>query len=204
MAGTASWSYESPPGVHGLIGVEGVTNSIVSATIVAAAITGAVSVLLWAINAVVGGHRERLARQREEFAKAFATCVSYEEFPYVVRRRRTDVPQEERARISRELREVQEKLAYYSAWLATEASRVSAAYTRLVAKLREVAGGQIHEAWLAPPGEGDAGMNMPDLGLGALKPFKEAYLLEVADHLSVIPRSIRRAARRLSPWSRNG
>jgi len=48
------------------------------------------------------------------------------------------------------------------------------------------------EAWLTPPIDSDSGMNMPDLGLNALIPLKEAYLLEVAYHLSWVPRLVRR------------
>ena len=80
------------------------TDTILSVTVVAAAVTGAASLLLWALNAVLNGHRERVTRQREEFAKTFAACVAYEEFPYVVRRRRPDILREERIRISTELR----------------------------------------------------------------------------------------------------
>ena len=148
--------------------------------------------LALAINAFVGGRRDRIARQRQEFSKAFVACVAYEEFPYVVRRRRNDAPQGERVRISSQLSIVQRELAYYSAWLATESSDVSRAYETLVAKIREVAGAKIHEAWLTPAIDSDSGMNMPDLGLSTLKPLKEAYLLEVTYHLSWVPKPIRR------------
>ena len=163
-----------------------------SSAVTAAAIGGAVSLLALALNAIISNWRERISRQRQEFSKAFAACVAYEEFPFIVRRRRNDVPQDERVRISSELSIIQRELAYYSAWLATESSHVSEAYENLVAKLREIAGTEIREAWLTPPIDSDSGMNMPDLGLSALKPLKEAYLLEVACHLSGIPRPVRR------------
>jgi len=163
-----------------------------SSAVTAAAIGGAVSLLALALNAIISNWRERISRQRQEFSKAFAACVAYEEFPFIVRRRRNDVPQDERVRISSELSIIQRELAYYSAWLATESSHVSEAYENLVAKLREIAGTEIREAWLTPPIDSDSGMNMPDLGLSALKPLKEAYLLEVAHHLSGIPRTVRR------------
>ncbi len=160
--------------------------------VTAAAIGGAVSLLALAINAFISGRRDRIVRQRQEFSKAFTACVAYEEFPYVVRRRRNDAPQSERVRISSELSIIQRELAYYSAWLATESSDISKAYEILVAMLREIAGVKIREAWLTPPIDSDSGMNMPDLGLSTLKPLKEAYLLEVAYHLSWVPRPIRR------------
>jgi len=169
-----------------------------SSAVTAAVIGGAVSLLALALNAIISSWRERISRQRQEFSKAFGACVAYEEFPYIVRRRRNDVPQDERVRISSELSIIQRELAYYSVWLATESSHVSEAYENLVAELREIAGTEIREAWLTPPIDSDSGMNMPNLGLSALKPLKEAYLLEVAYHLSGVPRPIRQLAKYLS------
>lgn len=163
-----------------------------SSAVTAAAIGGAVSLMALALNAIISNWRDRVARQRQEFSKAFAACVAYEEFPYIVRRRRSDVPQDERVRISSELSIIQQELAYYSAWLATESTNVSKTYETLVAKLREIAGAKIHEAWLTRPIDSDSGMNMPNLGLSELKPLKETYLQEVAYHLSGIPRPLRR------------
>ena len=163
-----------------------------SSAVTAAAIGGAASLLALAINAIISGWRNRIARQRQEFSKAFAACVAYEEFPYIVRRRRNNAPQDERVRISSEFSIIQRELAYYSAWLATESKNVSRAYENLVAQLREIAGAKIREAWVTPPIDSDSDMNMPDLGLSVLKPLKEAYLLEVAYHLSGVPRLVRR------------
>jgi len=163
-----------------------------SPVITAAVIGGAVSLLALALNVIISNRRERISRQREELSKAFAACVAYEEFPYIIRRRRNNVPQDERIRISSELSAIQRELAYYSAWLATESTSVSKAYETLVAKLRETAGIKIREAWLTTPIDSDSGMNMPDLGLNELKPLKEAYLQEVIYHLSMIPRPIRK------------
>jgi len=178
------------------------SESGLSSAVTAAAIGGAVSLFALALNAIIGGWRERVVRQRQEFSKAFAACLAYEEFAYVVRRRRSNAPQEERIRISSELSIVQRELAYYSAWLATESKDVSKAYENLVAKLRETAGAKIREAWLTPPIESDKDMNIPDLGLGTLKPLKEAYLLEVAYHLSLVPKPVRRLVRSRSEFPR--
>jgi len=169
-----------------------------AATVMAAIIGGAISLFALALNAIIGNRRERTSRQRQEFSEAFAACMAYKEFAYVVRRRRSDAPQDERVRISSELSNIQRELAYYSAWLATESIGISRIYEALVAKLREVAGAKIREAWLTPPIDSDGGMNMPDLGLSELKPLEEAYLQQVAWHLSAIPRPIRRLTESLS------
>ncbi len=157
-----------------------------------AIIGGAVSLFALAVNVIISGRRERIIRQRKEFAKALAACVAYEEYPYIVMRRRAEAPQDERVRISSELSIIQRELAYYSAWLAVESIDVSRAYENLVAKLREIAGVKIHEAWSTPPIDSDGGMNMPDLGLNKLEPFKKLYLEEVSYHLSVMPRFLQR------------
>ena len=156
--------------------------------IVVAAIMGAVSVMTFAVNSWLSGHRERTSRQREVFSEAFIAVVAYEEFPYVIRRRRrASEPEEERIRISTDLGKVQEKISYYSAWLKTESEKVSVDYEALIAQTRSLAGKHMREAWAAEPISGDSEMNMPDLGLGELKPFKEKFLEAVAAHLSVWP-----------------
>lgn len=176
-----------------------------SSAVMAAAIGGAVSLFALTLNTIISSRRERISRQRREFSKAFAACVAYEEFPYIVRRRRSNAPEDERIRISSELSVIQRELAYYSAWLATQSVSVSRIYETLVTKLREVAGAKIREAWLTPPIDSDSGMNMPDLGLSELKPLKEAYLQEVACHLSAIPRPIRTITKSFGrkPWKTN-
>ena len=155
--------------------------------IIVAAITGAVSIAALAINSWLSGHRERQNRQRDVFSKAFAVAIAYEEFPFVVRRRRASLPEDERVRISTELCRVQADISYYSAWLSTESHRVSEAYQTLIAKIRGVAGQEIHNAWATEPIESDTEMNMPDLGLGALRRYKQDYLDAVDTHMSMWP-----------------
>lgn len=158
----------------------------IPATVVAAIVAGAVALVTLAINTWVAGQREQRDRRREVYALAFAAVMAYVEFPYVVRRRRAgsaEVAADERLRISEELRKVQEQLAYYSAWMATESPKVAAAYNHLVLETRRIAGCQIHEAWNTGPITSDDGMNMPDLGLGELGSAKDVYLAEVAHYL---------------------
>ena len=141
----------------------------VPVAIIVAAIMAAVSIATLAINAWLSGHRERKNRQRDVFSRAFMATVAYEEFPYAVRRRRTSVPEDERIRISTELGKIQQDISYYSVWLSTESRHVAEAYETLIAKMRKVAGQEIHNAWGAQPIESDTEMSMPDLGLGALR-----------------------------------
>ena len=160
--------------------------------IVVAVISGAISLAALSINSWLTGHRERTNRRRDMLSKAFSTAVAYRESPYIVRRRRSSSPEDERIRISTELRKVQEDISYYSSWLTTESRHVSEAYDKLVSKLREVAGSEIHKAWMDRPVQCDEEMNMNDLGLGVLKEQEQAFLLEAAYHLSVFPRWFQR------------
>lgn len=169
---------------------------ILPGPVVAAVVTAAASILIFVFTNWRNGERERRARSREVFAKAYATVQEYKEFPYVIRRRRKGAPEDERLRISSELRKVQADLAFYSAWLKTESPRVHRSFAELLVQVRRVAGTAMHDAWLAPAAEDDSKMNMPDLGLAALIPYESTYLEEVVDHLSLCPRWLRRICRR--------
>ena len=164
--------------------------------VIGAAVTGAVSILIFVVTNWRNAGRERLARSRDVFSKAYVAVQEYKEFPYVIRRRRTEAPGEERVRISSELRRVQSDLAFYSAWLRTESRHVHRSFAELLEQVRLVAGAAMREAWLEPPVEEDSGMNMPDLGLSALTPYESAYLDEVVHHLAFWPRWLRRMFRR--------
>ena len=160
--------------------------------IVAAAITGAVSILIFALTAWRTGERERLTRNRDVFSKAYAAIQEFKEFPYVIRRRGSDDPEGERLRISSELRRIQSDLAFYSAWLGTDSHHVKRSYSELLREVRRVAGIAMREAWLRPACQDDSQMNVQDLDLSSLAPYETAYLAEVDDHLSSLPRWLRR------------
>ena len=128
---------------------------------------------------------EERSRVRTTFAEAFQAVAEYKEFPYVIRRRRSDAPAEERVRISEAMRQVQAKLSYYVAWTKTESDDVGAAYEVLVTKLREIAGSACHEAWLAPPAHDDKAMNFAGgpVDLSALKPYETVFINAAQKHL---------------------
>lgn len=152
----------------------------------------ALQVLLWVIALPGVGSLVLLAatrsgeaknRRRETFAKAYAACQAYREFPYVVRRRGRNDPEAERLRISTELRAVQQDLAFYLGWMATESKPVAEAYQQLVAVLREVAGGEIRAAWQSAPPEADEQMNIA-MDLSEMRGAEDTYLAAVTRHLS--------------------
>ena len=164
--------------------------------VVGAVIIGAVSFTVFVLTNWWNGERERLTRGREVFSKAYAAVQEYKEFPYVIVRRRKDTPDEERIRISSELRRVQADLAFYSAWLMTESRHVHRSFSELLEQARKVAGTAMHEAWLQPAAAEDSEMNTLKLDMSALASYECAYLEEVVDHLSLWPRWTRRLLRR--------
>ena len=130
------------------------------------------------------GQRELAARRRAQFADALSAVVGYEEFPFVIRRRRVSNPEDERIRISTELRAVQERLAFHSAWLRTESRRVADAYDALLQETRRTAGREMKRAWEMETISQDSQMNVADIDLSAIDPLKTAYLEAVRRHLS--------------------
>ncbi len=159
--------------------------------ILGAVVTASVSVVIFVVSNWLNGVRDRHNRSREVFSRAFASVQEYKEYPYVIRRRRTASPEEERIRISSELQRVQSDLAFYSAWLQTESPHVHRKFAELLTQVRTVAGGAMREAWLESVPDDDSAMNMPDLGYAALKALEDEYLEEVIHHLSLWPRWLR-------------
>ncbi len=157
---------------------------IAVAALVAAALPGVLALS----GQIVGGwltvRRETKARRRERFADALAAVVAYEEFPFVIRRRRVSMPEDERIRISTEIRAVQERLAFHAAWLHTESLNVAEKYDALIRETRHTAGDAMRRAWEMEPIEQDEQMNIADIDLSASAPFKGAYLAAVRKHLS--------------------
>lgn len=147
-------------------------------TVIAAVVAAAVSLAVWWLTS----RRTERLRKREMFAAAYAVYANYREYPYVIRRRRADQPGDERARISAELREVQQKLSFYLAWTRLENESVGTAYAALIGAMRTVAGAAIVAAWDRPPASSDADMHVGDIDLSGLRPYEEGYLDAVSRH----------------------
>ena len=170
--------------------------------IVVAAITSAVTLL----TLVVNGRRNRTDRQRELFSSALSDVVHYSEFAYIVRRRRHDIPEEERQRISTELSDIQGKLNCNGAVLEIEAPRVGRAYATLVDETRRVAGSAIRDGWNTDPIAKDSEVHVTDVDLSGIERYRASYQRAVADHLAIAPwwprAALRLVRRRLSAAAR--
>ena len=135
------------------------------------------------VNLSVSLYKDRQARRREIYAEAYRAVVAYAEFPYVVRRRSMLSPEKERIRISTDVRKIQERIAFYTAWIRIEAPYVAERYECLVRMTREVAGQQMHQAWRSPGCASDHEMNIGDIDLSTLESPREDYLCAVRQTL---------------------
>lgn len=160
-----------------------------------AVIAAVITAVLAVVTLFVNGRRARNDRQRALIADAFGDIAEYREYPYIVRRRRHDEPEAERARITAELSAIQHRLNRNQAVLKVEAPRVGRAYAELLGATRRVAGGEIRLAWELDPCASDAGVSIPDVDLSSLDAADELFLLTAADHLAAMPGWARRAAR---------
>jgi hypothetical protein len=119
-------------------------------------------------------------RRRSLYSEAFRAAMSWVEVVYRVRRR-TPAGQED---LLQHLHKLQEDIAYYQGWLATEAPALGVSYRRLVNGVRTEVGPLLREAWaekVRPPWEGTPqGEKEPDVAM-----VSAHYLEDVREHLSV-------------------
>lgn len=141
-----------------------------------------IPLILFLIKSLYTDHMKRKERRRKLYAEAFAVCMEYKEFPYVIYRRGKKDPEAERIRISEALRDVQKRLAYYQAWLKTESSYISKAYDELIKQLRELPGKEMKKAWRTKPITKDEQMIIENpIDWSKLDEAAEAYIRAV-DH----------------------
>jgi hypothetical protein len=143
--------------------------------------TAIAGVVTWFVNGV----RAERTRLQKLYADAYAAVVTYQEFPYIIRRRRApnsgheEIGGEERLRISAALHQVQEALNNFQAQISTESIAVSDKYDSLVRETRGIAGTYMHQAWDAPPLDNDPGMNVAGINYTDLVGPKNDYLESV-------------------------
>ncbi len=137
--------------------------------------------------------QQEKGRRREMFAKALAASVAYREFPFAIRRRRADQPEAQRLRLSEAIRDVQQQLAFYAAWIDTESTQVGVAYRELLRVTRDLAGQHMHDALVAAAITSDENMNIPGIDYTALIALEATYMAAVRKHLSLW-RRLRRTA----------
>jgi hypothetical protein len=160
--------------------------AVLSGAVLAALITATINIWL----ARAKSREEERSRLRANFADAFAAYAAYKEFPYAIRRRRSDAPSEERIRLSEALREIQARLAYHTVWTKAESKSVGSVYAEMVHQARQIAGAAMRAAWSAPPMTSDEAMNIPPatIDLSPLALYEERYIAAVQAHLQAVTR----------------
>lgn len=173
----------------------GSSSAWVAPTIVVSVVALGVSVATF----FLAGRRARLDRQRQVFADALDSVMTYREYPFIVYRRNVDEPTKERQRISADLSALQAKLNGFQGRLRVEDACVGQRYTELVAATRRIAGPMIAEAWNRDPAPLDSEVHNPGWDFSALDPHDDAFLRAVADHLGWLYAPLRR---KLRGWRR--
>lgn len=106
---------------------------------------------------------EAASRRREGYAEASRLLVRWAEFPYRIRRRTSDSP-EELARLAHLGHEIQEELSFRTAWVSAENARMGEILAQVIEDLRAEVGRACQDAWTAPPIAAASGMNLNGWG----------------------------------------
>ena len=112
---------------------------------------------------------EATDRRRNRYAEAVQTLVAWTEFPYRVRRRADNNPVTLTALVNRG-HDLQERLAYHQAWIATEHRGLAHAYATTRATIDHDVGPCISDAWMNDPILAPSDMNLKGWGPGNAEP----------------------------------
>jgi hypothetical protein len=162
-------------------GMAGVGSLLLSASIIAALITGTINLTL----ARRRSRDEERARVRNTFAEAFKAYSEYREFPNAIARRDAARSADERQRLFEQLRQLDARLAFYRTWALLEAPAVGAVYERLLDEARALTDKAMRTAWTQPVDADDVDQNLDPrlLDPAALTASEDAFREAVAVHL---------------------
>ena len=88
-------------------------------------------------------------RRRETYAAAVQTLFAWAEYPYRIRRRTSDSP-EELSSLAERGHDLQEKLRWYESWITTESRWLGSVYSQVVRDVGQHVGPAASEAWGSP------------------------------------------------------
>ena len=124
-----------------------------------AAVLGAIATM------ILTRANEATDRRRDRYAEAIRTLVAWTEYPYRVRRRTDDSPATLTA-LANHGHDLQERLAFHEAWIATEHADLADTYADTRATINRLVGPMISDAWNRDPVTNPVGMNLADWGPG--------------------------------------
>jgi hypothetical protein len=96
-------------------------------------------------------------KRREHYGEAVRVLVRWSEYPYRIRRRTSNAP-EEFARLAELGHELQEQLQCHRTWVQAESQRVGKLYAEAIAAIKERTALATAEAWRAEPVRDGDGM----------------------------------------------
>jgi hypothetical protein len=166
---------------NGWTGMAGISGVLLSASIIAALITGTINLTL----ARRRSREEERARVRNTFAEAYKAYSEYREFPNAVARRDAARSADERQRLFEALRQMEARLAFYRTWALLEAPAVGAVYEALLQEARALTDKAMRIAWAQPVDADDIDQNLDPrlLDPAALSSSEDAFRQAMAAHL---------------------
>jgi hypothetical protein len=117
-------------------------------------------------SSTLGRWAQATERRREAYASAVKTLVAWLEYPYRIRRRTSDAP-EELARLAGLGHDLQEQLRCHQTWIESESRRVASAYRDALAAIGLLVAPACSEAWKTPPVTKAEGMVLGSWGPGS-------------------------------------
>jgi hypothetical protein len=125
---------------------------------------GLVGVIATAAVSIISGRwAQATNRRRDAYAAAVKTLVGWAEYPYRIRRRTSDDPNE-LARLVGIGHDLQEQLRCHQTWIATESHRVAGVYREALEVITAQVAPACNDAWAYPPITSSADMNLGDWG----------------------------------------
>lgn len=118
------------------------------------------------LTAAVTRWSDATARRRDAYAAAVATLVAWIEFPYRIRRRTSDSP-DELARLAGLGHDLQERLSCHTTWIGSESQRMGLRYGETLAAISRLTSDANTEAWRSAPATHGSDMVLGDWGPGS-------------------------------------
>jgi hypothetical protein len=119
------------------------------------------------LGAAIGRWSEASNRRRDQYADAVRVLVRWAEYPYRIRRRTSDDPEELR-RLTELGHDLQEQLQCHQTWIGAENRRAGRIYADAIAIIKTRTGNAAAEAWQTHPATTAAAMVLSDWGPGSI------------------------------------
>lgn len=116
-----------------------------------------------AVSAISGRWAQATNRRRDAYATAVKTLVAWAEYPYRIRRRTSDDP-DELTRLVGIGHDLQEQLRCHQTWITTESRWVAGIYREAMTAITAQVAPACNDAWAAEPITTGAGMNLGGWG----------------------------------------